>query len=468
MSTDPGTYQPAGQNAPAGGADATGVGGQPVPAPPAVPAEPGPAMSAAAPGWGPPPAAGSYGYDYGYDQNYPAQGHPASADQQYAYQQGQQGQQGYGYAQAGYDQPDESQPRYPEGYAQELIAYNQAAVEEHRDSQPAYEPPYQPPYEPPPYEPEPVEEVEEAVVAAAEDAEPMDITPEVRDEIGGLPPRAVSAILGVVAAMLAGALGAGGGLLNPTAYLVVVVFAQLLVAAVWVFGGHSANRWGVAGVSLAAALVADTFMLLQAMPLGSLGYHVTRDSGAGPDLSAVVGVVAIAWIAMILVQLGRGRRRAQVTEAFGAAMVLTVTMVGYGAAIALVRNDGAGVLAGFLAMAGAAALLSHLTDAALPKPGIAPGVPRGIVGLAVGAVGAAAAGVVTAKLVGIGPVYAGLLGLGVGLVTMLLDLGQAYAVAGRLAAGEQLAGSTVRPLLGPCLALAMTVIGAWTYGAVVL
>jgi hypothetical protein len=296
----------------------------------------------------------------------------------------------------------------------------------------------------------------------------MDITPEVRDEPSGLPQRAVSAILGLVAAMLAGALGAGGGVLTPVAYMVVVVLAQLLVAAVWVFGGHSANRWGVAGVSLAAALVADTFMLLQGHPLGSLGYHVMRDSGDGPDLSAVVGVVAIAWIAMILVQLGRGRKRAQVTEAFGAAMVLTVTMVGYGAAIALVRNEGAGVLASFLAMAGAAALLSHGTDAALPKPGIAPGVPRGIVGLAVGAIGAAAAGVLTAKLVGIGPVYAGLLGLGVGLVTMLLDLGQAYAVAGRLAAGEQLAGSTVRPLLGPCLALAMTIIGAWTYGAVVL
>ncbi|GAA1698569.1 hypothetical protein GCM10009765_54980 [Fodinicola feengrottensis] len=439
------------------------------------------AAAAGAPGWGPPAdsgydaasagpydtPAGSYDVaEYDVAEYAPADEGAAAYDPN-AYGYGSPGDTAYPpqpyppqpYEQQPNDQ-DHPQGETPGGYGQPAYGATQPP------SEPAQPAAAQSPYEYPAYH----STTPPASLLDDDDhqVEPLDVTPPPREQPSGLPPRAVSAVLGVVAALLAGALGAGGGLLSPTAYTGVVVLAQLLVAAVWVFGGHSANRWGVAGVSLTAALVADGFMLIQGGPLGALGYHVMPGTGTGPDLSAVVGVVAIAWIAMILVQLGRGRKRAQVTGAFGAAMVLTVTMVGYGASIALVRNQGAGVLAGFLAMAGAAALLSHATDAALPRPAIAPGVPRGLVGLAIGAVGAAGAGVLVAKLVAIGPLYAGLLGLGVGLVTMLLDLGQAYAVAGRLAAGEQLAGSTIRPLLGPCLALAMTILGAWTYGAVVL
>jgi hypothetical protein len=438
MTTDPAIPPTAAPAAPAGG---TGVAS-------GTPPPPEWDQPQAAPGWGPPPEHGQ-----------PAYGESAYEPPAYG------------------GSPYEPAPAYGESATPEP-AYGEPATPEQAYAEPAlYEPPAA--YEPPP---EPAGDGPQYVTTrrssygtsgseqpAFQPAE-LDITPERRDEPkhSGLPPRVNSLLLAVTGGMLAAALGIGGGLLNIYAYAGLVVIAQLLVAGVWVFGRQSVNRFGVVGVSLTATLVADTFMLLQGGPLGALGYHVMPDSGAGPDLSAVVGVVAIAWIATILVQLGRGRKRAQVTEAFGSTMVLTVTMVALGASIPLVRNEGAGVLAAFVAISGSAALVSHLSDAALPNPALAPGVQRGIIGLALGAVASGVAGALAARLIDIAPVYAGLLGVGVGLVTMLLDLGQSYAVAGRLAAGENLADSTVRPLLGPCLAISMTVLGAWTYGAVVL
>ncbi|WP_163511924.1 DUF3824 domain-containing protein [Fodinicola acaciae] len=448
MTTDPGIPPAATPVTPAAGGTDVASG-----APPVSPPTPGwdpPQGYQAAPGWGPSPA------DYGQ----PEYGQPA-------------------YGQSSYEPaPYESAPAEP---AMAEPAMAEPAMAEPAMAEPAMAEPAMaepapaeaaPPYQPVGYEQSPYRSLDddESQPAYTPDEPELDVTPEPgrQERPSGLPPRLGSLLLALTGGVLAAAIGVGGGLLNVYAYAGLVVIAQLLVAGVWVFGRQSANRFGVVGVSLAATLVADTFMLLQGGPLGSLGYHVMPDSGAGPDLSAVVGVVAIAWIATILVQLGRGRKRAQVTEAFGSTMVLTVTMVALGASIPLVRNDGAGVLAAFVAISGSAALVSHLSDVALPKPALAPGVQRGVIGLALGAVASGVAGALAAKLIDIAPVYAGLLGVGVGLVTMLLDLGQSYAVAGRLAAGENLADSTVRPMLGPCLAIAMTVLGAWTYGAVVL
>ncbi|WP_163571474.1 hypothetical protein [Fodinicola feengrottensis] len=490
MSTDPGTYPPAGQavsaGGPAGGASADGVGAgmdggietASVSAAPAVSA----AAAAGAPGWGPPAdsgydaasagpydtPAGSYDVaEYDVAEYAPADEGAAAYDPN-AYGYGSPGDTAYPpqpyppqpYEQQPNDQ-DHPQGETPGGYGQPAYGATQPP------SEPAQPAAAQSPYEYPAYH----STTPPASLLDDDDhqVEPLDVTP--RRRVSSRP----ACRRGRFRPSLAWWPRCWPGRWEPVA----ACSARRRTRESWC----SRSCWWRPCVGVWRAL---------GEPVGSGRGVADRGPGRGrfhADSGRSVGRPRLPrdarhrhWAGPV----GGGRRgrdrldrddpgaarprpKARAGDrGFRPAMVLTVTMVGYGASIALVRNQGAGVLAGFLAMAGAAALLSHATDAALPRPAIAPGVPRGLVGLAIGAVGAAGAGVLVAKLVAIGPLYAGLLGLGVGLVTMLLDLGQAYAVAGRLAAGEQLAGSTIRPLLGPCLALAMTILGAWTYGAVVL
>jgi hypothetical protein len=66
------------------------------------------------------------------------------------------------------------------------------------------------------------------------------------------------------------------------------------------------------------------------------------------------------------------------------------------------------------------------------------------------------------------PLYAGLVGAGVALATVLADLGVAYGEAGRVKAGEKTSRSPLRVALGPLVGLAVATPAAYVLGLLLL
>ncbi len=181
----------------------------------------------------------------------------------------------------------------------------------------------------------------------------------------------VAGIAGVVAAGLAvGALSGRSGLLVGLA----AVQAGLVLA--WVPGTALPGPIGGLVIGAGTAAAADTVLVL-------------RDR---TSLGALLGVLGLAFPALLLHQLSRGVVRVRVTESMSAVAGLVLLVVGASTYLAVIRiADGPRLASAALAAAGAALLAGHLTDAVLPVPRLSPDVPRGLLGLVV----AVAAGAVT-------------------------------------------------------------------------
>lgn len=180
-------------------------------------------------------------------------------------------------------------------------------------------------------------------------------------------PAAVLAAVGVAALVEGLGRGADGRLAAVTALQAALVVAWVVATArrAWV---------GALLLAAAAAAAADLAFLLPERP----------------TVGGLVAVLGIGLPAAVLRQMFRRPREALVASLAGSVVLLCAVC----ALAVLLRSPGSAAGAeretvGLLAV-GAAIVAAHLVDLVLPRPQVAYGVPRGLLGLVVAVVAAAA------------------------------------------------------------------------------
>lgn len=155
--------------------------------------------------------------------------------------------------------------------------------------------------------------------------------------------------------------------------LAAVLVLQLGLALAWVLVTGVQGFAGSLAVAAAAAVAADLALVLPDRP--ALG-----------ELAPVFG---IGFIAVVLQQMLRRRRHDVVASLAG--VVLLLCTIGALAALLLLGRGatGAGWARVALLAVGAALVVGHLVDLALPRPQVAVDVPRGLLGLALAVVAGA-------------------------------------------------------------------------------
>jgi hypothetical protein len=156
--------------------------------------------------------------------------------------------------------------------------------------------------------------------------------------------------------------------------LAAVLVLQLGLVLAWVLVTGIQGFAGSLAVGAAAAVVAD---LVLALP-------------ERPTLGALLVVFGVGFLAAVLQQMVRRPRHDLVASLAGAAFLLAV--IGALAALLLLGRTSTGhgrALVALLAV-GAALVVGHLVDLVLPRPQLAPDVPRGLLGLVLAVVAAAA------------------------------------------------------------------------------
>ncbi len=184
-----------------------------------------------------------------------------------------------------------------------------------------------------------------------------------------------------VAAALAVALLVGlPEVLGQTGRLAAVLVLQLGLVLCWVLVTGIQGFAGSLAVGAGAAVAADLALVLP-------------DDAELGDLLAVVG---IGFLAAVLQQMLRRPRHELVASLAGAVLVL-VAVASLAALLLLGRTDSGSerALVALLA-AGAALVVGHLVDLFLPRPQLADGVPRGLVGTVLAVAAAAAVALLAA------------------------------------------------------------------------
>jgi hypothetical protein len=189
--------------------------------------------------------------------------------------------------------------------------------------------------------------------------------------------------------------------------LAAVLVLQLGLVLAWVLVTGIQGFAGSLAVGAAAAVAAD---LALALP-------------ERPALGELLVVFGVGFLAAVLQQMLRRQRTDLVASLAGS--VLLLTTIGSLAALLLLGRSESGhgrALVALLAV-GAALVVGHLVDLALPRPQVADGVPRGMIGLVL----AVAAGAAVTYLgrsaggpadAGIALVYGALLGGVAGLMAL--------------------------------------------------
>ena len=200
-------------------------------------------------------------------------------------------------------------------------------------------------------------------------------------------------LLAALVAAAAGLVLGAGAVVGRPGVVVTVALAQVVLAPVWMLGTDRPGRIGGLLIGLGAAAAGDVALLVR-----------DRTSPA-----VLLGVLGLALPAMVVHQLVRGVVRVRVTESVAAVAVLVAAEVALCLPIALARADDGHRLVGTVVLAATAGLtVARLTDALVPVPRIAEGVPYGLGAVVLAAVAGAAAGAATAG----GPLTAGAGGRG--------------------------------------------------------
>lgn len=266
-----------------------------------------------------------------------------------------------------------------------------------------------------------------------------------RTRTAALPPpapirRLLSLAIGGFAALLT------VGLTNATQlgrwpFAAVVFGVQVLFVLAWTVAMRPAGHLVVATVGLTAAAAADVVAVTsEEASLIPIGY-----------------VTAGAFGLAVLGQLARRGNRVKVTESMGATLAVVAGVIAYSCLIVFSRKVGGtqALLVGLLAT-GVAVMLARLLDAVAPVPRMAPQVPRGAIGVIVGAMaGTAAAAVAGAPIVLITPATGAVIGLGTAICAVATDLAVGYAEAGREIAGDEPTMWLARHMQGPLGAFAL-------------
>src|SRR5439155_434984 len=167
--------------------------------------------------------------------------------------------------------------------------------------------------------------------------------------------------------------------------------------------------------------------------------------------------------APVLGQLARPAGRVRVTESLGSSLVVTVGVVALATLAVLTRHPaGTQALIACLAAAGLAVTVARLADMVFPYPRLAPQVPRGGLGVVLGAMaGAGAAAVAGGLLEGVTPQRTAVAGLCTAIVAVVIDLSVGYAEAGRRLDGDAPALWLARHMQGPLGAFALSAPAAY-------
>lgn len=259
----------------------------------------------------------------------------------------------------------------------------------------------------------------------------------------------VRRLLSLAIATFAGLLGVGlifgaqtAGMGNARfSYAVVVFGVQALFVLAWTMATRPPGLLVVAAVGIVVAAVADAAAVLtEVAAMAPLGY-----------------AAAAGFVAAVLGQLARRADRAQVTESLGSTLVLVVGVVSFASLIVLTRRPvGTQAIAVCLTATGLALLVARLTDAFLPRPRLADQVPRGALGVILGAMsGTVVAAALGSYINGFTPRSAALVGMVAASAAVLADLGVGYAEASRELAGEPPTMWLARHMQGPLSGFAL-------------
>lgn len=187
-------------------------------------------------------------------------------------------------------------------------------------------------------------------------------------------PAWIGVLTGSLTALAVGALLVLTARAGSVALLVGVAIVQALLAAAWVFGTGLPGRNGALVIAVLAGAGADVAVSI--WPDGQLG--------------TLLIVFALAVPVMIVHQLVRAAARVRVVESLGAISLLVLAEVALPAFLQLRgeflgSDTGGTVVAAAAAAAAAGIVVAGLVDLVAPLPHLDAGVPRGLLGIAVGA-----------------------------------------------------------------------------------
>jgi hypothetical protein len=172
--------------------------------------------------------------------------------------------------------------------------------------------------------------------------------------------------------------------LGQTGRLAAVLVLQLGLVLCWVLVTGAQGFAGSLAVGAGAAVAADLALVLP----------------ADPELGELLAVIGVGFLAIVLQQMLR-RPRTALVASLSVAVLMLVSVAALGALLLLGRTDDGSerALVALLAV-GAALVVGHLVDLVLPRPRLADGVPRGVVGLLLAVVAGAGVAVLAADLAG--------------------------------------------------------------------
>ncbi|MGY1825362.1 MULTISPECIES: hypothetical protein [unclassified Blastococcus] len=221
-----------------------------------------------------------------------------------------------------------------------------------------------------------------------------------------------------LAVVAAGLLAGLPVVLGDVGTLAAVLVLQLALVLSWVLATGMQGFGASLAVGTAAAVAADLALVLPEDPVPG-------------GLLAVLGV---GFLAAVLQQMVRTPRDALVDSLAGSAVLLTA--VGALAALLLLGRADDGGLATAALVAGVALVVGHLVDQVLPRPQLAPGVPRGLLGVVLAVLAGAATAWALRDLAGLGALRAPAVGAVVAGVVALVAVAGSYLAVETTSEGE--------------------------------
>ncbi|MFI5932596.1 hypothetical protein [Actinoplanes sp. NPDC051494] len=226
-------------------------------------------------------------------------------------------------------------------------------------------------------------------------------------------------------------------------YAIVVLGVQALFVLAFTMAIRPPAAGVVAGVCVAAAVVADYLAV------------TTRPASMLP----LVYVLAAAFVTALIGQAVRARDRLQLRDSLGGTFVIVFGVLCFSLLLVLTRRPiGAQAMLVCLSAVGVSLLLAHVIDAIFPKPRIAPQVPRGATGVIVGAM----IGTLTSAALGsvlvlpFTPAKGAIIGFVIAGIAGLVDLAVNFSEAGRSMAGDAPTFWVARHMQGPLGAFALS------------
>jgi hypothetical protein len=201
--------------------------------------------------------------------------------------------------------------------------------------------------------------------------------------------------------------------------LAAVLVLQLGLVLTWVVVTGIQGFAGSLGVGAAAAVAADLVLVLPRRP----------------ELGDLLVVLGLGFLVAVLQQMFRRPREGLVSSLAGS--VLLLTAVGSLGVLLLLGATEEGHDRALVAVltVGSALLVGHLVDLVLPRPALATGVPRGLIGLVLSVAAGALVAFVGRHVGGpAGAVPALVLGVALAGVTALVALAASYVVVEATAA----------------------------------